>query len=669
MKFPFHSIRHKLVGIVMLTTLLALIVSLAAIIAYDLRAYHLNLVADMTTQAELLGHMTEPALAFDDKRLAAENLNLLRSRSKVRSAAIYNPRGELFATYLPSGGKSEFPQLPNTDEVRTQGATIIVFKRIVSDGTILGTVYICADYDLVLRTLDYIGIAMVVAIFALIIVFFVISRLEKFVTRPVFAISKIAHDVVEQRDYSRRAEKMSNDEVGMLVDSFNGMLAEIERRTLDLENSNQEIAYEAEERSRAQHEVMRLNADLEIRVLERTAQLESINEQLIQAKATADNANQAKSAFLSSMSHELRTPLNAILGFAQVLASDTLPSTPEQKKEFTNHILKAGRHLLVLINEILDLAKVESGTMLLSLEPVGTTEILQECKMMIGPIAEQHNIRLVFPSESDLNVMADRTRLKQVLLNLLSNAIKYNRDMGAVVVSCDAIDSQQIRFAVQDTGAGLDQEQLAALFQPFNRLGQEAGEQEGTGIGLVVTKRLVELMAGAIEVTSTKGIGSIFSIELPAAVPTPRLVASDARKVSDPPGDDRFIETDRKTLLYVEDNPANLKLVQELVRFRSNLRLISAADGFMGIELARSHRPDLILMDINLPGISGNDARKNLQMNPKTMHIPIIAISANAMPRDIQKGLEAGFFRYITKPINLDEFNEAIDSALKYAET
>ncbi|MGZ3252857.1 MAG: hybrid sensor histidine kinase/response regulator, partial [Burkholderiaceae bacterium] len=330
------------------------------------------------------------------------------------------------------------------------------------------------------------------------------------------------------------------------------------------------------------------------------------------------------------------------------------------------HILKAGRHLLTLINEILDLAKVESGSVVLSLEPVGMSDMLQECQSMVEPMGAQRNIRLVFPPTNDLYVMADRTRLKQVMLNLLSNAIKYNRDLGTVIVNCDVIDTERVRIAVQDTGAGLRPEQIDALFQPFNRLGQETGVEEGTGIGLVVTKRLVELMGGVISVSSTAGIGSVFWIDLPATVPPQSKIENNKQQTTSISNTNRR-EVNHPTLLYIEDNPANLKLVEELVRFRSDLRLISAPEGHLGIELARTHLPDLILMDINLPGMSGDDARKVLQTSPKTAHIPIIAVTANALPHDIQKGLDAGFYRYITKPINIEEFTEAIDSALKLA--
>jgi signal transduction histidine kinase/ActR/RegA family two-component response regulator len=384
--------------------------------------------------------------------------------------------------------------------------------------------------------------------------------------------------------------------------------------------------------------------------------------ELAEAKTFAENANQAKSAFLSSMSHELRTPLNAILGFSQILASETLPSTPAQKKEFVGHIIKAGRHLLSLINEILDLTKIESGAIVLSLEPVSISDILQECQTMIEPMGTQRNISVSFPQPNDLHAHADRTRLRQVLLNLLSNAIKYNRAGGTVTVTCHALQAERIRITVQDTGPGLRPEQVDQLFQPFNRLGQEGGKEEGSGIGLVVTKRLVELMKGTIGVSSTAGKGSTFWIDLPSALP--QKSDKDMQPASQPSNRAADAE-DTPTLLYIEDNPANLRLVQELLRLRNGLKMISAPEGHLGIELAKTHQPDLVLMDLNLPGMSGEDARKVLQAHPKTAHIPIIAVTANAMPRDIRKGLEAGFFRYITKPINIDEFNEAIDSALK----
>ena len=659
-----RSIRHKLMSVVLLTTLVALVISLGTIVVYDLRAYHRNLVADISTQAELLGHMSSAALAFDDERLAQENLNLMRIRPRVTAGALYKADGSLFASYRANERVGALPAKVGKEGESIAGSSVELFKPIVDNGELLGTVYLRADYELSGRTADYLAIALGVTVLALLVALLLLRRLDFVITQPILDIADVAREVIETGDYSRRARKLSDDEVAQLVDSFNKMLAEIELRTHALERSNGELAREGEQRTEAQQEVMRLNQELEVRVHERTMQLEMTNGELAMAMEEARSANYAKSAFLSSMSHELRTPLNAILGFAQILSSDRLPSTLEQKKEFAGHILKSGRHLLTLINEILDLAKVESGTVSLSLEPVGLDAILQECRDMIAPLASQRGIGMAFPDACPLNVLADRTRLKQILLNLLSNALKYNREQGQVAIECVPHAGGRVRISVRDTGVGLDAEQLALLFQPFNRLGQEGGTEEGSGIGLVVTKRLVELMDGNIGVSSAPGEGSIFWIELrvvdavpiPAAPVLPRPDLAGALLEHSAP----------VTLLYVEDNPANLTLVEEIVRYCPQLQLLTATDGRLGVEMARTHLPQLILMDINLPHVNGTDALKLLRADPRTAHIPVIALTANAMPGDVERSMALGFYRYLTKPINLDEFTEAINSTLAY---
>ena len=387
--------------------------------------------------------------------------------------------------------------------------------------------------------------------------------------------------------------------------------------------------------------------------------------ELHNARAFAEKANRAKTDFLSNMSHELRSPLNAILGFAQLMESDATPQTHIQK-ESTGQILQAGWYLLNLINEILDLAMVESGKLLLSLEPMSLGEAMRDCEAMIEPQAQKSGITMrFFPLEKPYFVRADRTRVKQILINLLSNAIKYNHRGGAVVVECAEGSPERIRISIKDTGPGLSAENLAQLFQPFNRLGQETRGQEGTGIGLVMTKRLVELMGGVIGVTSVVGVGSEFWVELILST-EPQLAVGATAAVAQQPAP---VQSDApvRTLLYVEDNPANLKLVEQLIARRPNLRLLSAGHATLGIELARAHQPAVILMDINLPGISGIGALKILRGDPATRHIPVIAISANAMPHDINKGLEAGFFRYLPKPIRVVEFMEAVDVALEFS--
>ncbi len=387
---------------------------------------------------------------------------------------------------------------------------------------------------------------------------------------------------------------------------------------------------------------------------------------LTNARATAEKANLAKSDFLSSMSHELRSPLNAILGFAQFMESDVPPPTPSQK-ESIDQILGAGWYLLDLINEILDLAMIESGKLSISLEPVSLAEVMLECQSMIEPLAQRRGILMTFPRfDVPHSVTVDRTRIKQVLINLLTNAIKYNQVGGSVTVDCCASSTPgHVRVTVTDTGPGLPPEKVAQLFQPFNRLGQESNAEEGTGIGLVVSKRLVELMNGVIGVESAVGTGSVFWVELPASEPLP-LHARVEVQASEQPAIASGARM--RTLLYVEDNPANLKLVERLVARRHDLRLLSAIDGNRGIELARTCQPDVILMDINLPGISGIDALRILREDQATEHIPVVALSANAIPRDIQKGLDAGFFRYLTKPIKINEFMDALNVALEFAE-
>ncbi|MBP0620882.1 ATP-binding response regulator [Cupriavidus consociatus] len=380
-----------------------------------------------------------------------------------------------------------------------------------------------------------------------------------------------------------------------------------------------------------------------------------------QAQAAAESANRTKSEFLSSMSHELRNPLNAILGFAQLMSSESPPPSPSQQASI-DQILKAGWHLLELINEVLDLAKIEAGQASLSPEPVSVVDTLHECHSMLEQQALKRAVRMRFPLlDSPCFVRADRTRLKQILLNLLSNAIKYNRDQGTVEVQVTMGD--RVRVSVRDTGPGLAPDRLAQLFQPFNRLGYEAGPVEGTGIGLVVAKRLAELMGGTIGIESTVGVGSVFWVELPVAR-APEMTGESAEPAV-PAQPQSEGTSSMHTLLYVEDNPANLKLVEQLISRLPDVRLLTAVTGTLGVELARTSLPDLILMDIHLPDINGIEALRLLREDPKTARIPVIALSANAMPRDIEKGMEAGFFRYLTKPIKLNEFMDALNAALE----
>ncbi|MBB3119943.1 response regulator [Pseudoduganella violacea] len=408
------------------------------------------------------------------------------------------------------------------------------------------------------------------------------------------------------------------------------------------------------------------NAHLEHQLRQHAEELAAANRHLDLARREAERANLEKSVFLSNMSHELRTPLNGILGFAQILASDALPATPQEKQKFAGHIVQSGRHLLTLINEILDLAKIESGTLSMALEAVPLDQVFLECHTMVAPLAQQRGVQLNFPAPAGLQLQADRTRVKQVLLNLLSNAIKYNREHGSVFVECTPRAKDRLRIAVSDTGPGLSEEQLGAIFQPFNRLGRADNSEEGTGLGLALSKRVVEAMQAQMGVDSTVGVGSTFWIEVAlqggeadvGAAPPPSAASVPATAPPAAPA------PTLRTVLYVEDNTTNLKLVTELIRIRGDLELLFATDGQRGLELARHHRPAVILMDLHLPGMDGYEALARLRADPQTAGIRVIAVTANAMSTDIARSEASDFFRYLTKPLDIDLFNRALDDAL-----
>lgn len=407
------------------------------------------------------------------------------------------------------------------------------------------------------------------------------------------------------------------------------------------------------ERRRAEEEVRALNAQLELRVIQRTAALR-------EAKEEAERANRAKSEFLSRMSHELRTPLNAILGFGQLLEMDTPP--PKQEK-WVGQILRAGEHLLGLINELLDTASIEAGRLRLSPKPVRIAEVLEESLGLVRPLAAGRNIRLAVdpPAIDDLYALADRQRLKQVLLNLLSNAVKYNREGGAITIVCarTSTNGGRVRLSVRDTGAGLTPEQVQKLFVPFERLEAFQMGVEGTGLGLALSKRFVEAMDGTIGVESAVGVGTTFWIDLPASRDRQEHTAlrgGTAATALVEPGAGVAVK-----ILYIEDNASNLGLVESIVAQRPMMKLSSARLGQAGLNLARRDRPDVILLDLHLPDISGEDVLHALRADPATSAIPVAVISAVATPDQIERLSAAGIAAYFTKPLDVSSLLRWLD--------
>jgi PAS domain S-box-containing protein len=397
-------------------------------------------------------------------------------------------------------------------------------------------------------------------------------------------------------------------------------------------------------------------------ILDRTDD-ETHAKELFEARATAEAASVAKSDFLSSMSHELRTPLNAILGFAQLLRRDKREPLSDRHKERLTQILRGGEHLLRLIDDILDLARIEAGSVSVSPEPVSIGDVLDEVRRTLEPIAISQSIELsVDRIPQDLPMItADRTRIAQILMNLGSNAIKYNRPGGTVRFGVAAQSSTAVRVTVRDTGYGIPTERQDKLFQPFQRAGQESGPIEGTGIGLVITKRLAELMAGVVGFHSVPDEGSEFWVEMPvhvARLPATPIVVRPEHVVATP------TTHPKRLVLYVEDNPANVAFMRDLIGDLDNLELLTVPTAELGIDVARTRQPDLVLMDINLPGMSGLDALGALRAIKETERIPVIALTAAASERDRNRGLEAGFYRYLTKPVQVEVLIEAIESLL-----
>lgn len=490
-----RSVRQKLLGVVLLATLAALLVAIAAMVAYDLWLYHRSWIADLTTQAELLGRTSAPALAFDDARVAKENLELLRFRPKVRAGAIYNARGKLFASYAHDS-EHQFPALPEADGAHIEGDDLVVFKRVVNDREILGTVYLRAEYELYDRLLGYLGIAAVVAAAALLVAYVLSRRLQEIVTRPLVAIADVAREVTEKRNFSLRAQKLSHDEIGLLAESFNTMLAEIERATRELEASNREAAREVTERRRAEEEVMRLNAELEKRVRERTAQLEYTNSEL--------------EAFCYSVSHDLRAPLRAIDGFSQALTEDFPKDVPEDAQRYLSRIRSSTQRMGQLIEDLLNLSRVSRVD--LERRDVDVSELARQVMNDMQHREPERKVEVLI--WDGMRADADPRLLRAALENLIGNAWKFTSKAEAPRIEVGSVrDAERVTFFVRDNGAGFDMAYANKLFGAFQRL-HSATEYSGTGIGLATVQRIVHRHGGRVWADAQPGKGAAFFFTL-----------------------------------------------------------------------------------------------------------------------------------------------------------
>jgi signal transduction histidine kinase/CheY-like chemotaxis protein len=597
----------------------------------------------------------------------AEVLDFLHTTPNIFGAFAYDVKGKVFARYrrdskaLGAGSvKKSSPReftLSKGLAHQFQGKFLYVQIPIELDGKRIGTVELQTDLKhLETELLVNIGIVLLVLSVCLGLALTLANHLQKSISGPIQKLSSAIDRVGQDKKFTLTVDRESEDEIGDMIEGFNTMLRELHLRDTEL---------------------TRYRDQLEERVAERTADLnESYQnltltiEDLKAAQSAAEAANHAKSMFLSSMSHELRTPLNAILGFSQMLDINPKEPLSATQQKCVDHVLGSGSHLLALIDSILDLAKIEAGQIDCTIQTVDPGPCITEAMNMMQGLADKRDINLTAPAlaaRSLPSIKADPQRLNQILLNLISNAVKYNRDGGTVTVdgAVSGGENPVLRISVTDTGIGIPADRKNEIFSPFNRLGRESSDVEGSGVGLALSKQLTEIMGGEIGFETQAELGSTFWIDLKITDEIVKLKEATA------PGEDAVLAATPSPsgkLLYIEDNPANLELMAMIIDNVSALEMISADNAETGIELAIQQQLDLVFMDVNLPGMSGIEAVRELKKNKATKFIPVVGVSASAYQDDIDDGIKAGFESYLTKPVQVKDVLVTIDKILMKAD-
>jgi signal transduction histidine kinase/DNA-binding response OmpR family regulator len=639
------SITKRLTRMNILVSGAALLMCCAAFVAYDLVSFREAMVHNLSIQAQIAGSNSVSALLFDDPQTAEGILSALKAAPNIVSAGIYKPDSRPFAMYQRDGtGQGlALPPIPSgqVEAHWFKDGQLVLVRSIVFQGKPSGTVFIRSDLqEMSHRLKRYAGIAAMVLFASLIAALLVASVFQRAVAEPIVHLAELAGMVSRDKDYSVRATSTGNrDEPDILIHAFNEMLGQIQER----EGALQEV-----------------HRELEQRVQARTAQLAAANKELELQNREVERATRLKSRFLASMSHELRTPLNAIVGFSDLLAEGVPGELNVKQKRFVNHIKQGSAHLLQLINDILDLSKIEAGQLELHCEYFHVKDALPEVLSTIRPLAMAKNIQVEHMLEIDRPAYADRVRFKQILYNLLSNAVKFTPQDGRISIAC-AEDEDFVSISVTDTGIGIRAEDQAVVFEEFRQIeGGKDSTQEGTGLGLAITKRLVEQQGGKISLVSELGKGSRFSFTLPAGEKT-KTLATDAVSVTAALRRAAVAEGRKPLVLVVDDEgPARELLASYL---DPEYRTAMAESGVEAVRRAQQLQPDAITLDVLMPGSSGFETLAALRKNPETANIPIIVVS---IVDQKQVGFALGAADYLIKPIRKSVLLEAIRKHVPY---